>query len=180
MYPVATTRSKTDNNKRCINYKEAKHKHCLSDSWTHFSSVSSRSAFLLAAIFSPYSLSIPLRWISLLWEGLGLRVGHRRSLWALVEGGGRPRWGLQEAADGWMVQHSWVALGGMLEQRGNIGLSIIYYHHILYLKQYDWGHQVHIKQTKCSKITKECSIISETWDTVQVRISCHSRDCISM
>lgn len=96
-------------------------------SLTHFSCVASGSALLPAAVLSPRSLSIPLGSLSLLWEGLGLRVGQRRGLGALVEGGRGPGRGLQEPADGWMVQHGGVTLGSMLGDRRNRRLLLVYH-----------------------------------------------------
>lgn len=89
--------------------------------WTHFACIASRSALLPAAILSPCSLSIPLSSLSLLWEGLRLWLGKRRSFRTLVEGGRGTGWGLQEPADGWMVQHSGITLRRMLRYRGNGG-----------------------------------------------------------
>lgn len=86
----------------------------ISASWTYFACVASGSALLPAAVFSPGSFSIPLSTISLLWERLGLWLDQRWSLGALVERGRRTGRRLQEASDGWMVQHSRVALRGVL------------------------------------------------------------------
>ena len=133
----------------------------VGSNWTYFACITPGSALLPAAFLFPRSLHVPLRSLSLLWEGLGLWVGQRRRLGALVERGRGPGWGLQEAADGRMVQHCRVTLRGMLGHRGHshvLGkaevLDFHYYNHHLQTTVntkclYDWAgflnHQSIIK-----------------------------------
>lgn len=50
----------------------------------------------------------------MLWEGLWLWVGQRRSFRAVVERGRGAGWGLQKSPDSWMVQYCKVTFGRLL------------------------------------------------------------------